>query len=78
MSYVGDVCDYRRMTSGVGSRYRDLDFEADRTHVRCDDCAAVLTNCLKSDRQSKAGAFVCSRIATRFLYPKERLEDLLQ
>src|ERR1700688_3090701 len=66
------------MTSGLGSRQRDLNFEADRMGVRCDDCAAVLTNGLESDRQSKARAVVCPWISVWFLYTEERLEDLLQ
>src|SRR6202011_4731682 len=66
------------MTSEVAGRKHDLNFETDGVGVRCDDCPAVLTNCLESDRESKACAVGCPWIATRFFYTKEWLEDLLQ
>src|SRR6266404_2746160 len=66
------------ITSDVACRQCDLNFEADRFGSRCDDCAAVLTNCLLSNRQPQAGALVCSCIAIRIFYTEEWLEDFLQ
>ena len=70
--------DLRSSRSRVGGRKHDLNFKADRIGVRCDDCAAMLTNCLKSNRQSETGAIVCPWTAIWFLYPEEWSEDLLQ
>ena len=64
--------------SEVAGRKHDLNFEADRIGVRCDDCAVVLTNCFKSNRKSKARAVVFPGVAIRFFYTEEWLEDLLQ
>ena len=64
--------------SGVAGRQHDLDFEADRIGIRCDDCAAVLTYCLESNRKPKARPVLCPWIATWFPYTEERLENLLQ
>jgi hypothetical protein len=66
------------MTSDVAGGQHNLNFEADWIGVRCDDCAAVLTNCLESNRQSKACALVCPWIANWFLYTEKWLKDLLQ
>jgi hypothetical protein len=68
----------RRMTSELTGREHDLNFEADRVGVRRDDCTAVLTNGLESDRKAKARAIVFPWTVTCFLYTEEWSEDLLQ
>ena len=54
MSYVPFA--FGRIQLDAACRQCDFNFEADRLGVRCPDGAAVLTNCLKSNSQSKAGA----------------------
>jgi hypothetical protein len=36
----------------VAGRQHNFDFETDRIDVRCDDCATVLAECLKSNCKS--------------------------
>ena len=70
--------DLRSSRSRVGGRKHDLNFKAHRIGVRRDDCAAMLTNCLKRDRKSKACALIPPGIAVWSLYTEEWSEDLLQ